>query len=143
MADRVALREVGAGAAWDEAFLRYLEEQECPIDLRKSPARKPSALDWLVSQAVGFQYKDNAAGLNAVKGAPAGGGGGAQAPAAGAASAPTVFSDGASRDTRKPSQLGAGRFTSIFFPLTLPGVHSPLEQWGQRRSGQRLQASAP
>mmetsp|Transcript_20984 Transcript_20984/g.66487 ORF Transcript_20984/g.66487 Transcript_20984/m.66487 type:complete len:108 (+) Transcript_20984:141-464(+) len=61
VAERAALREVGAGAEWDEAFCKYLESQECPVDLRKTPARKPSAVDWLISQAVGFQYKDNAA----------------------------------------------------------------------------------
>jgi hypothetical protein len=54
--ERKELRATGAHAAWEAAFRRYLEEQGCP--LQPQPDNRAAVLDWLLQQAVSFEYRD-------------------------------------------------------------------------------------
>lgn len=62
--ERKQLRATGAHAAWEAAFARYLHEQRCP--LASQPDARAAVLDWLLQQAVSFEYRDNAESLNAM-----------------------------------------------------------------------------
>ena len=54
--ERKELRATGAHAAWEAAFGRYLDEQGCP--LQPQPDNRAAVLDWLLQQAVSFEYRD-------------------------------------------------------------------------------------
>ncbi|CAG9463617.1 unnamed protein product [Pedinophyceae sp. YPF-701] len=71
-ADRTALRAVN-DASWPSTFAKYLAAMECPLGGDGAP--RAQALEWMLVQAVGFEYQDNAekytaAAATAAKSAP-------------------------------------------------------------------------
>jgi len=51
--DRTALRNIEA-TTWHESFLKYLKDMDCPL----MGGSKLEILDWLVGQAIKFEYTD-------------------------------------------------------------------------------------
>uniref|UniRef100_A0A7S0QZ09 Uncharacterized protein n=1 Tax=Pyramimonas obovata TaxID=1411642 RepID=A0A7S0QZ09_9CHLO len=60
--ERKELRATGAHAQWEAAFAKFLEEMGC--DIEPSPENRGKVVDFLMFQAVGFDYKDGAEKLN-------------------------------------------------------------------------------
>eukprot|EP00117_Sycon_ciliatum_P024991 scpid76089/ scgid20843/ UPF0568 protein C14orf166; CLE7 homolog; UPF0568 protein C14orf166 homolog len=52
--DRKSLREI-TSAQWHNAFTKYLQDLECPVDFRK----QASVIDWLLGCALRLEYADN------------------------------------------------------------------------------------
>lgn len=89
--ERKPLLEAGEG--WDAAFAGYLRELECPLlcdedgsDTAYNPTQLPDYLTWLVSQAVGCAYTDNAADIGSKAASELGSAGAASSSGSGASS---------------------------------------------------------
>lgn len=60
--DRKVLSDIRT-VSWESSFQQYLEDVQCPVDLKSSP--RSSVVDWLLNYAVGLEYQDQAAKFNA------------------------------------------------------------------------------
>mmetsp|Transcript_32373 Transcript_32373/g.54325 ORF Transcript_32373/g.54325 Transcript_32373/m.54325 type:complete len:279 (+) Transcript_32373:163-999(+) len=64
--ERTKLRATDAHAEWEAAFSKFLGDMGC--DIESTVKNRGKIMDYMLFQAVGFNYKDEAARLNALAG---------------------------------------------------------------------------